>query len=219
MALLPIWNTLVTDFDCYSARLLEFAGSKTIVSSSDFSFADECLLEGLLSRIWQSWNAFCRACVVKSCIGTTTYDGKAVTGLPSAISDAHVSSAAIACKRPACVRFWGATNNLLRIEPTWGDVDVIVKIIGILGPTNSAQLLAGFSASHSTAKALQFIRNAAAHTNSQTMQDVNRLRSTHIVFPIAHPTQALFWTVPSTKDFLIASALDELKACAMVAIS
>jgi hypothetical protein len=136
-----------------------------------------------------------------------------------ATTEAHVSGAAIIAKKNASGPFWASPNQDLRLEPTWGDTDVLVRIVSRLVPNNSTSLLAGFSSSHPSAKALQLIRNASAHNNSQNMHDVMALRSSYIVFPVVHPIQALFWTEPTSKDFLVTSALVELKSSAQVTIA
>jgi hypothetical protein len=219
MALSVVWTTFEQALDSQSAHLQGFAAAKTIASSSDFSFLDECLLEGLLSRVWQTWNGFCRSCLVESCVGTTNVNGAAVPGLPSAASEAHVSGAAIIAKRTPTGPFWGTTNTVLRNEPIWGDIDVLVRVLSRLRPSNSTRMLAGFSSSHPSAKALQLIRNAAAHNHAQNMSEVLTLRSSYVVFPIVHPIQALFWTEPGSRDFLVMNVINDLKAAGWIAIS
>jgi hypothetical protein len=219
MALTNVWTAFERELDSQSAYIRGFAGAKTRSGSSDFSYLDECLFEGLLSRVWQTWNHFCRSCVIESCIGTTNANGTAIVGLPNATSEAHVSRAAINAKRAQAGPFWGAPNAVLRDEPTWGDIDVLVKVLTRLSPKNSANMLAGFSSSHPSAKALQLIRNASAHNHAQNMSEVLTLRSSYMVFPIAHPIQALFWTEPASKDFLVMHAINELKIAALIAIS
>jgi hypothetical protein len=130
-----------------------------------------------------------------------------------------VSGAAIRAKKQPNPPYWGAPNNLLRAEPTWGDVDVLVKILTRLRPVNFAQLLAAFSSGHPSAKALQLIRNGAAHNNVQNLNDIQALRSTYLVFPISHPTHALFWIEPNSSDFLVTHAIQVLTDVGEVAIS
>ena len=108
---------------------------------------------------------------------------------------------------------------MLRVEPTWGDIDVLVKVLTRLCPNNAAQMLAGFSSGHHEAKAIQLIRNAAAHNHTQNMAEILTLRSSYIVFPITHPIQALFWTEPWSRDFLVTQALTGLRTAAVTAIS
>lgn len=114
---------------------------------------------------------------------------------------------------------WGKTNLLLRYEPTWGDVDVLSKLVARLGPANQSQLLAAFSAGYQSARVIQLIRNASAHNNAQTMAEVHSVRSRYIVFPVTHPIQALYWIEPSSRDFLVLHAIEELRDASLAAIS
>ncbi|SPA17222.1 hypothetical protein [Cupriavidus taiwanensis] len=219
MSLYVALTTLCNEFDAHSDHLRQFCRSRTSIgSSADFTSHDEYLLEGILSRLWQAWCHFCRTCVVESCIGTINGTGAAVAALPHATTDAHVSAAAIRAKgKPP--PYWGSTNSILRYEPTWGDTDVLTKIVPRLQPSNQGQLMAAFSHGHGAAKALQLIRNAAAHDNVQTRGELQALWSKYIVFPITHPTQCLYWTEPNTKDYLVFRAVDDLLDAGMAAIS
>jgi hypothetical protein len=154
-------------------------------------------------------------------MGSVSATGTVIAALPNAHSEAHVSAAAIAAKpQRASQPYWkpAATNSVLRYEPTWGDVDVLTRLLLRLQPSNHQQMLAAFSNSSASAKALQFIRNGAAHNHSQTMADVLGLRSSYLVFSIGHPTHALFWIEPSSGDFLVTRAIEELRAAGQLAI-
>ena len=221
MALAGTFAQLSIELDMLSVHLREFAMvNSPLNSASQFSLRDECLLEGLLSRAWQAWCVFCRTCIINSCMGTVRSSGGIVSALPDAISESHVSRAGIYAKRKSNPPFWhGPPNVILRLEPTWGDVDVLTTILSRLRPTNFAQLQAAFSSGWSSAKALQLIRNGAAHNNIQNMAEIQKLRSGYIVFPISHPTHALFWSNPKSGDFLVLHALQELKDTGVVAIA
>lgn len=221
MALLAAWSNLGSDLDVLSSHLRDFAAGKPrLTSASEFSLLDECLLDGLLSRVWQAWCIFCRASVVHSCIGTVDASGVLIGGLPQAVTEEHVSGATIvARKKRATANYWVRTNSVLRNEPTWGDVDILVRLVSRLRPHNHARLSAGFSQSHGSANALQRIRNGSAHTNTQTIAEIESLRSSYIVFPIAHPVHALFWIHPGSRDYLATTAIQELKDAALAAIS
>lgn len=220
MTLYTRWTEFCTELDRLSGHLTDFVSAKpTIASASDFAEKDECLLEGLLSRTWQAWCTFCRACVFESCIGTLDGNGIAIAAHAHATSDGHVSGAAIRAKRTPNPPTWGNVNTLLRSEPTWGDVDVLATIIPRLAPANQAQLLAAFSAAFRGAKALQLVRNATAHNNAQTIAGVRNMRSGYVVFPVTHPIQALFWTEPTSGELLILWAVEELRDAGLTAIS
>ena len=221
MTLQATWTHFDNEVDSLSQHFRDFAAAKPSISSAaDFAVLDECLLEGLLSRTWQAWSNFCRSLVVESCMGTVDASGKLITALPDAISEAHVSGAAIRAKsnRNPC---WGPanTNTILRLEPTWGDVDVLDRILKQLQPNNVAQLLAAFSSGYTRAKTTQTIRNGAAHNHSQNLLDVQALASAYIAFPITHATHALFWTEPTSGDFLVAQAIEDLRSAGLAAIT
>jgi len=152
-------------------------------------------------------------------MGTFDGNGVAITGHPHAASEGHVSGAAIRAKNTPNPPTWGNVNTLLRSEPTWGDVNVLAAIIPRLAPANQSQLLAAFSTAAGGAKALQLVRNATAHNNLQTMAEVQSLRSGYIAFPLTHPVQALFWTEPTSRDFLVLWAVEELRDASLAAIS
>ena len=220
MPLLAVWTELGNELDRFSTHFRNFASARpSITSASHFTTADECLLEGLLSRTWQAWGRFWRSCIFESCLGTTDGTGASVAARPQAASEAHVSGAAIRAKSTGVPPTWGKVNTNLRLEPTWGDVDVLATIVPRLSPANQGQLLAAISAGHQSAKALQLIRNAAAHHNAQTMADVQSIQSAYIVFAITHPTQALYWIEPTSRDFLILHAVEELRDSGLAAIS
>lgn len=221
MTLQATWTHLDNEMDSLSQHFRDFAAAKPSISSAtDFAVLDECLLEGLLSRTWQSWSKFCRSLVVESCMGTVDASGRAIAALPDAISEAHVSGAAIRARsnRTPC---WSPanTNTILRLEPTWGDVNVLDRVLRHLQPNNLTQLLAAFSSGYPSAKAMQTVRNGAAHINSQTLLEIQALASAYIVFPITHATHALFWTEPISGDFLVAQAIEDLRSAGLAAIT
>ncbi|QDM29361.1 hypothetical protein FNL56_27075 [Tardiphaga sp. vice304] len=220
MGLTAAFGILDAELNVLASELRSFSsGRAQLAAANQFSLLDECLLEGLLSRVWQSWCSFARVCVVDSCMGTTSASGAAVSPLIEAVSDPHVSWAAIRAKNKPNPPYWGATNTVLRVEPTWGDVDVLNKILTKLRPSNHLQLLAAFSSITPSAKALQTIRNGAAHHNAETMAEVRSLQSSYVAFRIDHPTHALFWTEPTSSDFLVTFAIDEIRVAAQAAIS
>jgi hypothetical protein len=219
MALVTALNQLNAELDGFSTHVRDFTSKKSALNSPiHFSFLEECFLEGLLSRIWQSWGLFCRACVIESCLGGITATGVTITGLAGAMSEADVSGAAIKAKQKPRTQYWGSPNTVLRLEPTWGDVDVLCAILGRLMPVNSPQLLAGFSSGHGSSSALQKIRNAAAHTNFQTISAIHAISSAYIAHPIVHPTHALFWIEPLSGDFLVTKSIEDLKSAGLAAI-
>ena len=119
--------------------------------------------------------------------------------LPQATDEAIVSGAAIRAKSRPGPPYWGPANTILRTEPTWGDVDILERILTRLYPSNAGQLLAAFSSGASSAKAMQLIRNCAAHNNWQSRAGLQKIQSAYIVFPITHPTQRCSGLNPTQK--------------------
>jgi hypothetical protein len=220
MALVAACARLDLELNSLATHFREFAAKKPALNSSaQFSFLEECLLEGLLSRVWQCWGEFCRRCVIDSCIGCVTSNGVAIPALPGAGCDADVSGAAIKAKRGHNPPYWGYPNTLLRMEPTWGDINVLTTILLRLAPANMPQLVAGFSSGHARASALQKIRNGAAHFNAQTLGDIHAISSAYLAFPIVHPLHALFWVDPVSSDFLVTKAIEDLRTAGSDAIA
>lgn len=219
MALYSLWQGLSDELDSLVAEFEQVASALVWpISVASFDLHNECVLEGALSRTWQAWSGFCRECIHESCIGTQNGNGHPIAPHPLAASGPHVSAAAIAAKarrQPV----WGRQNLVLRNEPTWGDTDALADIVSVLLPSNHAQLSSAFSSSHASAKALQKIRNAAAHHNAQTLSDVVALMPSFLAYPISHSTHALYWVEPTSSEFLIIHTIEDLRDCALSAIS
>lgn len=219
MALYNVWTELCSSLQIASDEMLHYcAGKPAGFTTANLPAAEEFYLEGLLSFAWQAWCLFCRQCLIESCTGTTTGAGLHIPPHPLAASELHVSSAAIRARK-GTTPYWLNTNSILRYEPTWGDVNTLATIIPRLAPNNANQLVAAFSSAFSSAKALQAIRNAAAHRNSQTLNEVRNLASAYFAFGINSPLEALFWISPSSGDFLATHAFDDLRDVALSCIS
>ena len=210
------------EFDALSNHFRDFAASKpSIGSASSFTLLEECLLEGLLSRCWQSWCIFCRTCVIASCVGTTNSAGALIPPLPQATDGSHCiwggysrEGRSVQARRigDRQIQFF-ALNQRGGMSTFWRG------ILTRLYPSNAGQLLAAFSSGASSAKAMQLIRNCAAHNNWQSRAGLQKIQSAYIVFAITHPTHALFWIEPNSKDFLITRAMENLEAIGFAAIS
>jgi hypothetical protein len=213
-------QTIHTDFEealLEPTRVFEeLATAKTFNSTTDFTTDDPCLLEGILSRIWQTWCRFCRSLLIESCRGTQDVSGLPIAGLHQAISDDHVSGAAIQAGKRRAVT-WNV-NSLLRREPTWGDVDVLFDIANGLNPANKQTIVGMCTMASPSAKPLQAARNAAAHHNRQSLGELSRHSSAYGTFPITHACESLFWVRTTTNSFLLPQALEELKDAAAFAV-
>lgn len=209
MSLYQIYSDLQDEFLVAENSLLTFASNKPANwSIGSFAQDDIFYLDGWVSYVWQGWCKFCRSCLINSILGTTTGSGSITTKVPNASSEYAVSGASILAAKKKPIQ-WNP-NAVLRLEPTWGDVDKINNIATRLNPSNEISILSGASMGSTAAKDFQTIRNACAHLNLQTGAEVSAINTRYITFPINHPTQSLFWSNPVSKDFLAIHTLDEL---------
>lgn len=170
-------------------------------------------LEGLISATWQYWGRFCRSIVMESALGATTANGNVL--LASAPSWEVVSHIAAQVKRGR-LPVPGATNNILRKEPTWGDPNMLLTVISALHLPNEAQLKSLGSTAY--IGHVQTVRNAAAHRHHQTTAEVLALRPYYVVSRLRHPSEALFWLEQQTQTFAFLFWLDEMRLVGSLAI-
>lgn len=174
-------------------------------------------LDGLLSYTWQSWCRFCRDLIVHSCLGART---KAGTVLPASVvplTQERVSYLAIQAKRGQAAGA-GQTNAVWRFEPTWGDVSVLVKIVSLANPANSAQLLSTFGGVTKGPAHLQKVRNAAAHLNGQSFAELVAIQLYYLGSPIRFPCEASFWIDTVSAEFAFIAWVDEMRFLANSAV-
>jgi len=103
------------------------------------------------------------------------------------------------------------------LEPTWGDLGKANEIVRELMPTNEQQLLTAFGAMN-LVRDLQDVRNACAHISADRIQDMRNLRTRYDVTKLLHPSDAIFWIDPITKDYSWRSWVKEMKRFASLAI-
>jgi hypothetical protein len=174
-------------------------------------------LDGLLSYTWQAWCRFCRDLIVHSCLGAQT---KAGALLPVGVVPAtpeRVSYLAIQAKKGKLAAA-GQTNLIWRYEPTWGDVDVLVKIISLINPGNAPQLLTTFGGITKGPVHLQKVRNASAHLNDQSFAELLAIQLYYLGAPIRFPCEACFWIDTVSADFAFIAWLDEMRFLASNAV-
>lgn len=217
MALLQVHTEFEADLLEPTRVYEELATSKTFTALTDFTVDELCQLEGVLSRIWQAWCRFCRRLIFESCRGTINASGLQIPPLAGAQTDGHISGAAIYAWRNKGVN-WRRSNLLLRLEPTWGDVDVLLDIVTLLGPANAGSLSGMCTLASSEAKMLQAARNASSHDNQQTLTQLIRLGGPYSSFPINHACQSLFWVETTSSNYLLPFVLQALRGAADYAV-
>ena len=165
-------------------------------SHPDWEF--KYLSASLLSDIWQNWCLFCRAIIMKSCMGAKTRSGTTIPPRAGFNSWQRISYEALQAIHGNTVHP-SRVVRLMRYEPTWGDQSVLLKAIPILAPQNAGSLMTGFGLSLHAPKHIQTVRNACFHINSETMSEVRRLAAFYIGRGLSHPTDIMWWLEPSSK--------------------
>ncbi len=185
----------------------ELTSFLTGLTSSSLQIAEIHQLEGWLSDVWQVWCRFCRTTVFASCTGCTTIASGVVVGVhANRDSISYIAAKQKNGNAPAKA----GTNHLMRSEPTWGHINKLIDVITALAPTNSTSLLSGFGTVPQIDD-VRIIRNASAHRNIQTYQEVLNLSAGYRAAPIRHPVEALLWDDPLTGRKLIQARMDDMR--------
>ena len=167
----------------------------------------------LLSDIWQRWCQFCREVIISSCSGTVTRAGVRVPAR-AAVNDwkriAYEANQARFGRRLDPHRVVSA----MRQEPTWGDQNTLLTVLPVLSPSNLPTLQAGFGLPVYGPKHIQCVRNACAHTNSETVSEVRRLFPYYYRGSFSHPIDILWWTEQHTAAPAIFFWISELETLA-----
>ena len=173
-------------------------------------------LDGLLSYTWQSWCRFCRDLVVHSCVGAETSAGIILPASVTPATPERVSHLAIQAKR-----YRGATpgvNAARRNEPTWGDVDCLLRIVGVANPANASQLQSSFGTAPKGPTHLQKVRNAAAHLHDQSFAEVRAIQVYYLSTQIRFPCEACFWVDSVASDFAFIAWVDDMRLLSQTAV-
>lgn len=215
MSLAQIERKLLTRLDRIGEHVLKFAVSANLGHTGEKEWM---YLEGLISTLWQCWNHFCRDVVISSATGCTTAAGGVLA--PSVIPPSweRVSYIAMQSKGRGQPILVGRTNSVLRFEPTWGDVGVLANVISAARPANRSQLLSAFGLGQKVIH-LQRVRNASAHRNGETMNDVLAFAHAYnLQRSPRHPAEAAFWVDAALRDYAIEAWAGEMRTIAHVAV-
>lgn len=156
----------------YSNRALHITTNQSNLSRWQYN----SLTEVLLSDVWQSWCKFCRDLYLSSCRGCVARNGQRIHSLPHDQSWQRLGYLAKRASQNNNPTPQGHLSFAIRKEPTWGDIDIFLRIISRIQPQNQQTLLSAYG-SFSNLKQLQRVRNACAHKNVETMSDVRQLSS------------------------------------------
>lgn len=166
----------------------------------------------LLSAIWHSWCHFCRELVLLSCSGTTSRGGVVIPPRNGLNDWQRVAYEVNQLRRGRAVSLNGSVR-VMREEPTWGDVDVLIRAVPGLGLANQSSLMSGFGLA-TAAKHIQLVRNACAHLNSETMSDVRSILPFYSGGRISHPSDVMWMLNSAGTTDVVFIWLEELEVVA-----
>lgn len=174
------------------------------------------LQEGLVSHLWQYWCMFCRDAVVASAQGALTSGGATTTSPYAGLTESEIAYISRKLSRNEPV---GKIVSLAgsHLEPTWGDTKKLNLILSGVDSSNKPSLLTAFGIATSIAD-LQTCRNACAHLNVENLQKIKEARVRYNETSFRHPSELMFWVVPTTSDFVWRSWVDEMEVISEFAI-
>lgn len=174
------------------------------------------LQQGLVATLWQVWCAFCRATIIGSARGIQKNSGH-VTSPYAGRSDMEIAYVA---KRLANKRTVTVVKELtgMHLEPNWGDLSKVNLIVTGIGSTNGGQLASAFGTGTAILD-LQLCRNASAHLNKEGIADMSTARVRYSQTAFVHPSDAIFWIDPSTKDYLWKTWIEEIDVISDLAVA
>jgi len=171
------------------------------------------LTETMVSDTWQLWCVFCRNLLLSSCEGGHSRKGAPVIARRGDNSWKRVGYEAVCAFRGNKPKPTKVIGSLYQ-EPTWGDQDKLIDIVGCLSPSNSVQLLTAFGLPLRGPKHLQIVRNACAHKHRESISKVLALEI-YFVSPKLFTPSDIVWQVEASSGNLGMYAwLDDLQVIA-----
>ncbi|HBW2208631.1 hypothetical protein FKK34_06250 [Klebsiella quasipneumoniae] len=172
-----------------------------------------------MSDLWQNWCHFCRSLIHKSCRGAISADNSTIIPRIICPDNSWQRLGYEAKQRGNSLKTNGHNGFLIRYEPTWGDLNVLIGIISALKPNNQNCLLAAFGMGLNDINYLQLARNACAHKNVESIKGL--INETHLYYNVTHLKRPsdLAWSMKiGTHSFAFNSWLYEMRVIAKNAI-
>tara|TARA_B110001469_G_scaffold115902_1_gene120746 strand:- start:898 stop:1554 length:657 start_codon:yes stop_codon:yes gene_type:complete len=200
----------------YSSRIQHIISTRATIEEWKFNYQTEVLI----SDMWQSWCLFCRSLFFESCRGTKARNNASIAPRPYDNSWKRLGYEAKQYSSGSGCRPTGHINFLIRKEPTWGDLNVFLKILTNIQikPANQPHLITTFG-SFTDLKHLQRVRNACAHKNVETMQDIKQLTSSYSFSRLSCAPQLAWSTKSPGQEYAIEHWLFEMNLIADLATS
>lgn len=180
------------------------------------SWQNRALTETVLSDLWQLWCWFCRHTLLLSCYGTTARSGAIVSTRNGINSWQRIGYEAICASRgqsPKSIK----QLRFKREEPTWGDQDKLITVVTCLNPSNRNTLLSAFGLPILGPKHLQIVRNACAHKDIETMEQVRGLLLHYLIEEFVCPSDLAWQLNPIRKICAIYSWICDMRTMADLA--
>lgn len=167
----------------------------------------------LISEVWMSWCRFCCNVIYASCNGSISREGKPIAA--RAFDNTHgrlayefkISSKGGTPKS-------GGTISLYYQEPTWGDIQSILKAIPIINPSNLSTLQSGFGIPLLGPQHLQKTRNTIAHLIPDALPSFRSILVHYSGSKIIHPSEIIKLTDPAKKTQVLFSWIEDLEIIA-----
>lgn len=176
------------------------------------------ILNGLIDYSWQAWNRFSREYFIKCCLGCTTKNGVPISAAANITpsTEERISYISTKINQPHKISPTGL-NNILRHEPTWGDINKIISLSALCSLSNHTTITSSFGGGLLGPKHLQTVRNAIAHLNKETHQSVTSLGSNYKSTRIRHPVSSIFWRTTDTDIYAFSAWIEDMLLIADVA--
>lgn len=171
----------------------------------------------LVSELWQTWSRFCRQLIILSCNGACLRNGGTVAPRTGDNTWQRIAYEVAEYGRGHSPQV-GKKIYYRYQEPTWGDVNVLLKAIPHLRLSNSTMLLTALGVSLQAPKHLQVVRNACHHLNNETMNKVRSLQPFYMGPVKHHPIEIIWCLDPASRNHAILVWYDELETIASLAI-
>lgn len=213
-----LYKALISRCAVHETRIDELR--KLRPSLDDWTF--DRLTESLMSDIWQTWCLYCRNVVHASCRGGECLNGAIIVKRTSVHDNSwkRLGYEARNRKNINSTSVNGHHNFLMRYEPTWGDLSVMIDVIQAINPINKNQLLIAFGMGLTSINHLQKARNACAHKNVETISELSSQMVIHYNFSHLKKPSELAWSfLRGSHTFAFHNWLFEMRTIAMHASS
>jgi hypothetical protein len=162
------------------------------------------------------WSRFCRQLLILSCNGAYLRDGTLVAPRTGDNTWQRIAYEVVEYGKRHKPKPHAKISYRSQ-EPTWGNVDLLLRAIPSMNLSNSARLLTALGVSLQAPTHLQIVRNACYHLNNETVSNVNSLLPYYIGTINCHPIEIIWCLDPMSRSDAIFLWYDELETIASLA--